>query len=259
MRNLLLVLFLGLSQVGGIGGFGGVGGAGGGPTSTCTLPTNLTYRWLPAPGCSTSSPCMTDTVSGNNASQTISGDLPTYSSTGGGANGNNSYLTFNGTSDYLIPTTAIPTTANVYTFYAVFELTTASVTNPLFGSSSAYSTPGVVWYVTSSNLLRDSNNGPVFYTGTNTYSSTSTWYAVAAEFSVSGNTQSLYKCTSGTCTADGSGGTNTFGAITATTNWLGASQLLGPNFLHAKVSEFGYYNGNSLTGLGAYVNCQYGI
>src|ERR1700722_1347905 len=85
----------------------------------CTAPS-MTYRWVPASGCSTSSACAKDRVAGNNASQTSSGALPTYSEAGGPDRTPD--LTFNGSTDYLTFGTAIPSAVTTFTIYAVIAM-----------------------------------------------------------------------------------------------------------------------------------------
>lgn len=235
-------------------------------SSGCTPPTNETYRWVPNSGCSTSVACATDVVASNNASQTTSGDLPTYSATGGP--NNQPYLSFNGTSDYLTFSTTIPTTACTgtgCTFWVVWYIASTGATKPWFGySGGGNNFQG--YYFQSANVQRLANTfanagggytGP--WSGTDTYSAT-TWYTTAVTMT-SGGTWQTYKCSGGTCATDGSGGTGAgWGTISFATNALGiiAGQS-ATDYWSGRMAEWGYYAGSSITGLAAWSKCQYGI
>jgi hypothetical protein len=144
----------------------------------CT-PPSMTYRWVPASGCSTTSACAKDRVDGNNASQISSGALPTYSE-GRGPNSTPD-LTFNGSTDYLTFRAAIPSAVTRFTIYAVIAMTGAGRENAIFGGD----TGGIEYRINASNhpdllyqSIADVNSG------TQTLSA-NTWYTEVVTFQIS--------------------------------------------------------------------------
>ncbi len=223
------------------------------PVAGCTLPTNLTYRWIPNAGCSTSVACMTDTVAGNNASQTTSGDLPTYSATGGP--NSTPALAFSGSWVDFSTGIPAPTGSATYTFYEVIKLSSPTATQYLMGNQTSLGALAVEFGGTGVARLALTGTGAV---ATDTATMTgSTWYTKAVTFSYATEAYQFYTCSGGTCTA-GAGGTATAGTYSQAINLIGArgNSSFG---IGGSLAEFGYYNGISIAGLGAYSQCQYGI
>jgi hypothetical protein len=213
----------------------------------CVAPT-MTYRWTPTSGCSTSTPCATDQVSGNNASQTSSGALPTYGATCGP--NSTPCLTFNGSSDYIVPTTAIPANPTAFTLYAVMEATTVSVHNPLFGGNNS----GISFKVDPSNVMDLSVQGVSDAFGSQTIAA-STWYTQVVTYDNGTTTGSFYAASGGGLTAHGSGSAAGF---TATTPNLGGIPLQGI-FFTGNIAEWGYLNSVSTAGIANWSSCHYGV
>lgn len=217
----------------------------------CIEPTGMTYIWVPAAGCSTSTPCATDVVAGNNASQTTSGDLPTYGATCGP--NSRPCLTFNGTTDFITPTTAIPSGLTNLTFYAVINITTGSVYNAFFGSTSSQFAE---FAVTSGNVPQLAETGIAGAQGTQTIS-TGTWYTLIVTYANGTTTTSFYNASGGALNPQGSfgGPAMTFPNPTAD---LGASRG-DPSFFNGKIAEWGYTNSVNTAGIANWSSCHYGV
>jgi hypothetical protein len=209
----------------------------------------MTYRWTPTSGCSTSTPCATDQVSGNNASQTTSGDLPTYSATGG-PNSTPS-LAFNGTSDFIIPATAIPSGLTVFTLYVILNVTTLQ-DGAMFGGVGG----GIEYRIDSSGKPGLLVQSVVGTSGTQTLS-TGTWYTVVVTHDNGTTTTNFYNATSGTLSAQGNNTTQAM-VLTSTTNDLGGATG-NSEFFNGEIAEWGYLNSVNTAGIAAWSNCHYGV
>lgn len=212
----------------------------------------MTYRWTPTLGCSVATPCATDQVSGNNASQTTIGDVPTYNATGG-PNSTPS-LTFNGTSDFITPTTAIPSGLSAFTLYAIIKPSSVSVNNAIFGGV----TGGIEYRINSSanpdvlvQSVADVNSGSQTLTA-------STWTTQVVTFTTSGSgTIAFYNATGGTLNAAGSG-IPAATSFTSTTNDLGGAPATA-EFFHGDIAEWGYLNSVSTATIAHWSSCHYGV
>lgn len=259
MRTFLLSLFISLAQVGGNGGLGGIGGTGGGHTSCSALPSSqITYQFLPASGCSTSSACLSDAIGGNNASQTTSGDLPTYGATSG-ANSKPA-LTFNGTSDFLNMATTIPSSANTYTFWVVWNTAALGAIAQTFFANTAGT--GFIYFIRGSSLGYYSFviNGAVIANSTNPPTA-GTWTAEVVTYNATTGAGAFYTCASGSCTSNG-----TFTqaeTISGSIGVIGYTPGTSSYYMNAKLSELGYNNavwsGGQISTFATWANCQYGI
>lgn len=220
------------------------------PTLACTAPT-MTYRWTPASTCSTSQPCATDQVAGNNASQTTSGDLPTYSATGG-PNGLAS-LTFNGTSDYIIPTTPIASGLTAFTMYAIFKPagTPSSHNYDLFGGTNNSIEFGIDDSAGNAFLNQQDIIGA---SGNATFPS-GTWYTEIVTYQNGTSTTSFYKANGGALTSDG-GGVQSM-TFSSTTPYLGGEPLTG-DYFNGSIAEWGFLNSVNTAGIAAWSSCHYG-
>jgi hypothetical protein len=214
----------------------------------CT-PPSMTYRWVPASGCSTTSACAKDRVDGNNASQISSGALPTYSE-GRGPNSTPD-LTFNGSTDYLTFGAAIPSAVTTFTIYAVIAMTGAGRENAIFGGD----TGGIEYRINASNhpdllyqSIADVNSG------TQTLSA-NTWYTEVVTFQISGAVN-FYYASGGSLIPSGSGSTSSY-AFSGITESLGASR--GGEYFRGKIAEIGYLSSVNTSGIAAWSNCHYGI
>jgi hypothetical protein len=215
--------------------------------ASCVAPTGLVYRWTPTAGCSTSTVCATDQVAGNNASQTTSADLPTYSSTGGP--NNTPSLTFNGTTDYIIPTIPIAGSTTGLIIYAVFNQTANPGNTALIGGA----TSGLEYGVNGSgNMFLNQQSIQGIGAGSSTIS-LSTWYAKAITYNNTSNVWTFYNISGGSATSDGAGSTG-YPVWAATPN-LGGAANVGQNF-HGSVAEWGYGITSTLpSGLATWIHC----
>lgn len=216
---------------------------------SCTAPT-MTYRWTPTAGCSTSTPCATDQVSGNNASQATLGKLPTY----GATCGPNSLpcLTFNGTSDYINPTTPIPSGLTAFTFYAIIEITTGSKFNPILGGVGN----SIRWDSDNTDTMLLTEQDVISVPGLPTLT-TNTWYTVVVSYLNSTTTTTFYHASGGTLHTDSSNSTQPL-AFSATTPDLGAAH--GDSvFFTGNIAEWGYVNSVSTAGIANWSSCHYGV
>lgn len=214
----------------------------------CVAPT-MTYRWVPNSGCSIIVACATETVSGNNASQTSSGALPTYGATCGP--NSTPCLTFNGTSDYIIPTTAIPSGVTAFTLYAVIKPTTVSTDNPIFGGNNN----GIAYKSNSSGKMDLSAQG---FTGVATGTQTlvaNTWYTQVVTFNNGASTTIFYSASGNTLTSFGGGGG---GSFPNSTPYLGGIPIESIWFT-GSIAEWGYLNSVSTTGIANWSSCHYGV
>ena len=219
--------------------------------SGCTLPP-VTSDWLASNSCSTGAACMNDAVGGNNATQSVSGDVPTYSASG---TFSHPYLTFNGSTDFLNLGTGIPHTNTTYSFLVVGNF--ASV------STGAYVIAGVslsLGYRINPNQQLALAGSTVTATGTASYS-TSTKYALVATINTSTNAYTFSKLSGGSVTADGSGTASALPySVNITTIGVGGTASA---YLAAATPEIIYYNGvwtgGNLTTAAAYVACRYSI
>lgn len=223
------------------------------PVVSCTAPT-MTYRWTPASTCSTSQPCATDQVAGNNASQTTSGDLPTYSATGG-PNGL-AALTFNGSSDYLTMTTPIASGLTTFTMYAIFKPagTPASGHNyDLFGGTNN----SIEFGIDPSDNAVINQQDIIGVSGTATFPA-GTWYTEVVTYNNGTTTTALYKANGGALTSDG-GSTSQAMSFSATTPYLGGQTLTG-SYFNGSIAEWGFLSGSANpAGIAQWSSCHYGI
>lgn len=221
--------------------------------ASCTAPT-MTYRWVPAAACSTSQPCATDIVAGNNASQTTGGDLPTYSATGG-PNGTPA-LVFNGTSDFLTMATAIPTGVTDLTMYAIF--------NPA-GTPSSHDYDLISGSANNSMEFGIDPSDHIFFNqmdiigagGALTFP-VSTWYTEVVTFHNGTSTTQFYRTVGGALVPDGPATVQamTFSAVTGN---LGGETLTN-NYFNGSIAEWGFLSGStSTTGIAKWSSCHYGI
>jgi hypothetical protein len=209
----------------------------------------MTYRWVASSGCSTSTVCAKDRVDGNNASQTLSSALPTYSESGGPKGTPD--LTFNGSTDYLTFRTAIPSAVTGFTIYAVIAMIGAGRENAIFGGD----TGGIEYRINASN------NPDLLYqniadvnSGTQTLSANK-WYTEAVTFQISGAVN-FYYASRGSLIPAGSGSTSS-NAFSGITDSLGGSQ--GGEYFRGKIAEIGYLSSVNTSGIAAWSNCHYGI
>lgn len=228
----------------------------------CAPPT-MTYRWAAYSltgaaycGSSGSTACTTsgqevysipDSVAGNTATS-LSGSYGTYvpSAINGLAAINES---ING--QYLFAT-QIPITVTTYTFYVVtynrIDTSYQSIggtkgTNALvYGQQNA-----------GANQVLGIASGSTFATGTNTLAN-NTWYTLAATYNSITGAYALYICSGGSCTSDGSG--TSVQTISAPMTGIGIGHDYPP---YGYIAEIGYLNGTSVSGIGAWSYCKYGI
>lgn len=209
----------------------------------------MTYRWTPTSGCSISTPCATDQVSGNNASQTNSGKLPTYGATCGPTS--TPCLTFNGTSDYIIPTTPIPSGLTAFTLYAILDITTGSKNNPLFGGVAQ----SIRYDADTTNTMDLTQQDVVTVPGAPTLA-TNTWYTVVVTYLNGTSTSTFYNASGGTLHNAGSG-VQALSFSSATTD-LGAAH--GDSaFFTGNIAEWGYTNSVTTAGIANWSSCHYGV
>jgi hypothetical protein len=218
----------------------------------CVAPT-MTYRWTPTSGCSTSTACATDQVSGNNAFQTNSGDLPTYGATAGP--NSQPALTFNGTSDYLLPTTAIPSGLTNVTLYAVVNATSLTLTgeNPIFGISN---NNAMLFQLNTSGNPQFEQYGVASASSTQTVS-TGTWYTLVVTYANGTTTTNFYSASGGSLTAEGSVTSPGMSFSNPTTALAGELEFGG--FFAGKIAEWGYLNSVNTTGIASWSSCHYGV
>ena len=232
----------------------------GSATYTISLLPTATYDWLPNSGCSTSVACMTDAIASNNASQTISGDLPTYSATGG-PNSTKS-LSFNGTSDFLTFATGVPypTAGHSYTFYTVWKTPSTTTIQPILDIALGSGSLGYGSRSTTYMGLTDA--GVAQIAADNVAMSNNTWYAKIVVYtytSSSSATYAFFTCSSGTSNA-GASGSAVNETFTRNTTRIGASAT---SYGNISLAEVGYYNGTwsgaQNTAFCAYANARYGL
>lgn len=216
----------------------------------CTPPT-MTYRWTPTSGCSTSTPCATDQVAGNNASQTTSGDLPTYGATCGP--NSTPCLTFNGTSDFLTPTTPIASSGlTAVTVYAVVNMTSTSVLNYIYGGANF----GFTFRTNTDGTVGFGVEGIVGSDGTQVLSP-STWYTIVVTYDNGTTTTNFYNATGGGLAPEGTSGT--------ALSWSAATPTMAsdtPNFssfFGGSIAEWGYTNSVNTSGIANWSSCHYGV
>jgi hypothetical protein len=217
-------------------------------SSACIAPP-MTYRWVPSSGCSTSTVCAKDRVDGNNALQTLSSALPTYSESGGPKGTPD--LTFNGSTDYLTFRTAIPSAVTGFTIYAVIAMIGAGRGNAIFAGD----TGGIEYRINASNKpdLLYQNIADV-NSGTQTLSANK-WYTEVVTFQISGAVN-FYYASGGSLIPAGSGSTSS-NAFSGITDSLGGSQ--GGEYFKGKIAEVGFRNSPDPSGIAAWSSCQYGI
>lgn len=215
----------------------------------CAAPAGLVGRWTPTSGCSTSTPCATDQVAGNNASQTTSGDLPTYGATCGP--NSTPCLTFNGTTDALLLATPIPSGLTALTMYAVIYVTAAQ-NNAIFGATN---NGGLTYRINGSSNPDLEQLAVQGNSGTQTLS-LNTWYTEVVTYNGGTTTTSFYYASGGTLNAAGAPGGPAFSWSTTTT-YLGNDQFGEP--FAGKIAEWGYLNSVNTTGIAPWSQCHYGV
>lgn len=216
----------------------------------CVGPS-MTYRWTPTSGCSTSTPCATDQVAGNNASQTSSGNLPGYGATCGP--NSTPCLTFNGTSGYITMATPIVSTITAFTVYAIVNATSLATTGGMIGGAIG----GLEFRINSSTGVLDMSSVAIsdFAIGTTSHS-TGTWYTLVGTYSSAG-TWTFYHASAGGLVQEDTGST-AFSPFTGTTGDLGATHVTSEYF-NGKIAEWGYLNSISTAGIANWSVCHYGI
>jgi hypothetical protein len=235
-------------------------------SGSCTPPT-MTYRWAAYNSlntCGTGVACTNgaagrvsaDLVSSNNATNTTGSNQPTY--TTGAINGQPAW-TFNGsTPNFFSFTTALPFQSwTTITIYAVVENTG---TSGQFLATSAHNTHLLGYGFNGSGNQAFGDVGIAsLASGTAVYS-TSTWYTIVMQYNTSTLAYTLYKCSGGTCAADGSGTASSGFSFTSATDAMGADVNDGGAYnFSGNVAEIGVLNGTSTAGIGAWSQCEYGI
>lgn len=220
--------------------------------NSCTAPT-MTYRWTPTSGCSTSTPCATDQVSGNNASQTTSGDLPTYGATCGP--NSTPCLTFNGTTDYLLPTTAIAGPTDL-TVYAIFKTATTPTTKgyPFIGGAAN----GIEFGIDTANQAFLNQQDITGTNGTRTYTS-GTWYAEAITYHNATTTTNFYAVSGGGLSADGVSASPAMTFSAAAPNLGANTNGSDLEYFNGSIAEWGYLSSVNTAGIAAWSSCHYGV
>lgn len=232
--------------------------------SGCT-PPGMTYRWVASSltgttNCGTSGttlcanggPVYTwpESVASNNATQTNSTKQPTFAT-----NKINGYpaVSFNGSSGYMTFGTGIPYTNTTYTFYAVFSTASFPVSGQYILSGGG--TSGALAYAIRPTAALGIN---LYGTGNvasgSTINSANTWYTKAVTFNSSTKAYAFYDCAGGTCTQSNSG-TASSSQTAGTVNSISTPVAYVTGYL----AEVGYYNGLSVSGIGAWSQCRYGL
>lgn len=219
-------------------------------TAIACAPPVMKYRWISAAACSTSQPCATDQVIGNNASQITGGDLPTYNPTSGPSDG--ASFTFNGTTDFLLPTTPIAAPTDL-TVYAVFKTATTPTSHgyPFIGGAAN----GIEFEVGTGNQISLNQQDVAGVAGIRTFTP-GTWYGEVATYKNSTTTISFYAVSNGALLPDG-GGVQAF-SFSATTPDLGANTH-DNEFFNGPIAEVGYLDSVNTAGIANWLSCHYGI
>lgn len=230
----------------------------------CTPPTGLTSRWLvgdPSTTCVGPTSC-TNTASLFQIQDLISGNTlgtitpPTY--TTGAVNGHAAASFVYASHQDLNFNTPLPS-SGALTLYVVLQPTTYTATDIIVGNNSVSPTGSFIWLInTSGNQLIASTGQPAIGTGTFTIPTTS-YSILATSYNFTTGAWTMWHCSSGTCTSDGSGtSAETFSQPMTT---IGVDHI-DTLFLGAEVAEFGYstsvLNPNTI-GLGTYGLCYFGI
>jgi hypothetical protein len=197
-----------------------------------------------------------DSAGSNNAVQTTSADQPTFATnqinglpaiSNSGGSGSSAQV--------LVAGTGFATGTN-FTMYAVVEPTNLGNYMAVFGTNLANDSQVAVEYGFEGNNQFVRANGNSAIPGSATFAN-STWKTIALTYNNSTQAVQMYICSSGTCTADGSAGTILPGAFnTAITNLFGPAADFA---MQGYIAEWGYLNSISLTGIGAYSQCKYGL
>ena len=243
-------------------------------TSSCTPPP-MTYRWAASTltgtancGSSGTTACANgsgvyswaDAVAGDAATQTTSANQPVFTT-----NEINGYpaLAFSHSSiSYLSLATGIASSStSTYTFYAVVNSTTTN-NYYLLGVSTANASDSIGLAFNASNLEMELTNPGVAVLATNTTTqSASTWYTLVWTYNASTKAYAFYSCSGGSCTEQGAGtsSTGTFGKAATILGSSNSGSSYSTYAFSGYLAEFGYLNGVSISGIGAYSQCEYGI
>jgi hypothetical protein len=215
----------------------------------CVEPAGFTYIWTPTSGCSTSTPCATDIVAGNNATQTVSGDLPTYGATCGP--NSTPCLTFNGTTDFLNITTPVPSGVTAFTLYAVINLS-ASQVNVIFGGAGS----GITYRINNTTNQPDlEESGVQGINGTQTLS-LSTWYTEIVTYDNGTTTTSFFDASGGALNSHGVSASPAF-TFSGTMPKLASDNF--SELFNGKIAEWGYLNSVNTAGIANWSSCHYGV
>jgi hypothetical protein len=222
--------------------------SGGG--SVCTSPPTMTSRWPVYGTGAGAGSSLTDVVGGNTATQATSINQPTY--TASAVNGL-AALTFVSSPNFqfLVLNTPISVLTTSFTYYAVFNLTASGSNNALLSGT----TSSVEWRINSSGHQEVLSSGVASLgTGTMTFSP-GTWYGVAFTFNtVTGGT--LFVCSGGTCSSDGSISASTFAQPVSN---FGDAPAAGDPF-NGLIAEWGLATSVvSLTTTGTYIKSCYNV
>lgn len=259
MRNLLILLLLPLLAMGGGQTVVSTGNHRKIFSAACNAPT-LTYQWEmwnAANTCNGGSACtngagldtVNDSAGADTLTQGTSGNRPIYTTASisglAAANWNTSNMQLN--------RSVAPSNNTTMTWFVVFNSSAIGTSQPITGNSSG----------TGAFELRVNATGNIemlkgrvtsIGTSTGTYSA-STWYAVLATYDQGTGAWAIYKCSGGTCAADGSG-TN------AVSFSVGADRIgfySGDGVFSGLIAEVNYRQAITTTGYGAYALCKYGL
>jgi hypothetical protein len=194
-----------------------------------------------------------DSVAGNNFTQTNTVGTPAQPVyTASAINGLVAGL-FTSATPYTLMTigTAIPTSVTTYSWYAVLNPTTGA-TLKIFGGSA---NGDLRWYISSTGHQGlGIGGGSTIATGTATLAS-GTWVTIAFTYNSSTGAAALYKCSAGTCSSDGTATVTSSPTVAISTLGIGE----GSSPFKGDIAEIGYYNGISISGVGSWSSCEYGI
>lgn len=147
--------------------------------------------------------------------------------------------------------TGIASGTGTYTFYAMLQQQGGGSFYALWGGTG---TP--IEIARCGNNSQNARVGNTSCTSGSTSFTNGVWYTWVETLNMTSGAASFYVCSGGTCTSDGTGTL----ASTASTNAV--TQLGGPSrdiAWNGEVAEFGYEAGSSITGIGNWSSCKYGI
>jgi hypothetical protein len=153
-------------------------------------------------------------------------------------------------------------TSGLFVVYSVWKISALCIGNPgcaIFGQDQSLTNGGFEYYITGTGTTYQQiiAKAGVLQLALGTQNlAQSVYHATAMTYNFTTGAYALYNCSGGACTIDVSG-TN-LQSFTSYAGSIGADRFDG-SFMNGNIAEVGIGTSGSVAGIGAYIQCQYGI